>query len=346
MIRVGVIGLGSMGYTHLDAYARHPLAEVVAVSDQNPRRLAGEITPTGNIEGQAGTAFDLASARAVADPFNLIDDPEVELVDVCAVTPLHRTLAERALRAGKHVFVEKPLARTADDAEALADLADARPDRVAMVGMCMRFWPGWTWLKQAIDDATLGRLRSLHLDRLAPHPDTRFTRDGAASGGALLDLHLHDTDFVLHLLDTPRAVTSRGHAAVTSAIDHVATQYHFGPPDGNAPVVTATGGWAMAPGFPFTMRYVADFDHATAVYDLAATPPLTLYRQGEAEPIALEPGLGYDHEIDHLLSCIDAGTPTREATFRQSFEAIRVVEAEAESCRTGRPIALDARSHA
>jgi len=337
LVHVGVIGLGSMGYTHLEAYARHPDATVVAVSDTNPRRLSGEIVPTGNIEGQAGTAFDLASATPYADAAALIDDPAVELVDVCAVTPLHRELVERALQAGKHVFVEKPLARTADDAFALADLAESMPDRVAMVGMCMQFWPGWTWLKQAVDSSDLGNVRSAHFTRLAPHPGTRFTRDGEASGGALLDLHLHDTDFILHLFGTPHAVTSRGRALLTSAIDHAVTLYDYGT---DGPTVSAEGGWAMTDGSPFTMRFTVNFTHATAVFDLATDPVRTLYRDGQATPVDLPDGMGYDHEIDHLLACVDAGRPTQRATFRQAAEAIRVIEAEAESCRIGQTVSL------
>lgn len=152
MVKVGVIGLGSMGYTHLDIYAGRDDCAVVAVSDGNPKRLSGELMPTGNIEGQAKAGFDLATARKYADAAELIADPEVEFVDVCAVTPLHAELGEAALRAGKHVLIEKPVARTAAEAQRLAE-AWAATDRVAMVGMCMRFWPGWSWLKEAIDDA-------------------------------------------------------------------------------------------------------------------------------------------------------------------------------------------------
>jgi len=120
MIKVGVIGIGMMGSTHLDIYSRLKQARVVAISDIDPDKLSGKARAKGNIEGQAQGLFDMAAVRKHDEGMKLIADEEVELVDICLPTPLHMKYARAALKAGKHVMVEKPLARTRREADILA----------------------------------------------------------------------------------------------------------------------------------------------------------------------------------------------------------------------------------
>ena len=337
MVNVGVIGLGMMGNTHLDIYARRDDVNIVAISDANPARLAGEEKAGGNIEGQARGEADLSGVKRYADAMELIHDTDVELIDICLPTPLHRRFGTAAIATGKHVMLEKPLARTAADAMALADAA-AEAEGVVMVGMCMRFWPGWSWLKHAIDRQTFGRTLGVHFTRVAQHPGGGFYLDGQANGGALLDLHVHDTDFVKHCFGMPRGVFTTGYRKLTSEPDHVATHYLY---DGG-PSLTAEGGWAMADGFGFRMRFVANFERATAVFDIDAASPLMLYHEGNGEPVALEPGMGYEHEIAYMLDCLHRGERPEVVSVRDAAESIRIIEAEAESLETRRVVSLEA----
>src|SRR5215212_6161548 len=137
MINVGVIGLGMMGQTHLDVYAKRPDVRVVAISDRDPDRLSGKTRATGNVEGQAKGAFDLAQAKPYPEGMDLIKDKDVDLVDICLATPLHVEYAIAALKKGKHVLVEKPLARTYRDAMKLVK-ASQNAKGLAMCAMCMR----------------------------------------------------------------------------------------------------------------------------------------------------------------------------------------------------------------
>ena len=337
-INVGVIGLGMMGATHLDAYATLPQARVAAVADPNPDLRSGKASASGNIEGQAQGGVDLSSAAQYADGYELIADPNVEAVDICLPTPLHLDFALAAMEAGKHVLIEKPLARTAEDAQRLVEAAAQHPEQIVMPAMCMRFWPGWDWLKQAIDAGTYGPVRAAHLRRVSPHPGGAFYRDGDACGGAILDLHIHDTDFVQWCFGPPAAVSSRGYAKVTDRVDHVFTDYRYDVPD--APGVTAEGGWAMADGFPFNMQYTVNFEQATVVFDLSASEPLTLYHEGKAQPIDLPKGMGYEHEIRYFIECIAAGRQPERGTAADAARAVAIVEAEAQSIRDGQPVAV------
>lgn len=337
MTKIGVIGLGMMGGTHLDAYAKLPLAQVVAVADRDEARRTGQTKAEGNIDGQAQGGFDFASVKQYADADELIADPEVEMVDICLPTPAHVMFAIKALEAGKHVLIEKPLARKAEDAERLIAAAKDAPG-LAMCAMCMRFWPGWDWLKQAIDNQTYGKVLAAHFHRLTSHPGGRFYLDGEQCGGALLDLHVHDTDFVQHAFGMPSAVFSRGYTKHSGEPDHVLTQYLFGDA---GPMVTAQGGWAMQEGFGFEMRYTVNFENATAVFDLAAESPLTVIEPGEKKTtIELKAGMGYDHELAYFLDCIDQQRTPRRVTLEDAARSLRIVEAEGRSIVSGQIEAL------
>jgi len=338
MINVGVIGLGMMGGTHLDAYAKlNDKVKVAAISDANPKRLAGDESAAGNIDGQAQGGFDIndPSLKKYAEGMELINDPDVELVDICLPTPMHMQYAIAALEAGKHVLVEKPLSRTSADAQKLAAAAkDAKG--IAMCAMCMRFWPGWDWLKEAVDKGTYGKVKAATFRRVANHPGGAFYEDGEQCGGAALDLHIHDTDFIQYLFGTPKQVSSVGYSKITSHTDHIVTRYFYD----DVPMVVAEGGWAMSEGFGFSMRYTVNFEKATAVFDLGAENALMLHQDGKSEAVQLDGAMGYDLEIAYLIDCIAQGKQPTIVTLDQAAESVRIVEAEVKSVETGAPVVL------
>lgn len=325
---VGVVGLGMMGQTHLDVYAARDDVRVVAVADTDAERLNGLSVTAGNISGQSQGHADLAGVKRYTDAAELIADPEVDVADLCVPTPLHRPLGEASIRAGKPTLIEKPLARTSEDAEALAALAESM-DVPCMPAMCMRFWPGWDWLRDAIQDQRFGRLRSLSLRRLTSLAPGAFYRDGQANGGAILDLHIHDTDFVCWCLGVPESVVSAGYVGATGMIDHVHTTYSY--PDG--PMVTAEGGWSMTPGFGFEMQYLANFENATARFDINQPHKLEVIERGHDawSPIDLPDGMGYAYEINYFLGCVREGRAPKIVTLRDAAVGLRVVEAEVQS---------------
>jgi predicted dehydrogenase len=322
---VGVVGLGVMGRTHLQAWqdaAREGLGcRVVAACDRKGPGAAGASgDPAGNLEAQAGAALFIGkNVQLVDDVQALLWNAEVELVSICTPTDTHVELARRALEAGKHVLVEKPVALDAAEIEALARAA-RRAERLCMPAFCMRFWPGWDWLKERVAGATFGPVRSAVFQRLAspPHWSQHFYRDAARSGGALSDLHVHDVDFVRWCFGEPDGVQSRG------SLDHVTTLYRFerGPRH-----VVAEGGWDHASGWPFQMRFTVAFDQATADYALGREHALVLYRGGRSEPVPLARHTGYDGEVRHFLECVRVGAAPR-ATLADAAAVARLLERE------------------
>jgi len=322
-----------MGNTHLDVYSqlmREGVVKVVAVSDAFADRLSGKVKAAGNIEGQAQGGFELAKVKKYTEGKDLIDDPEIDLVDICLPTQMHLEYASYALSKGKHVLCEKPMARTSADAEKLAKAAAAAKGNF-MIAMCMRFWPGWTWLKEAVDNKTYGKVLGATFRRVSSHPGGAFYKDGKLCGGAALDLHIHDTDFIQYVFGKPKSVSSLGYTKITGEFDHIVTRYEY---DG-IPFVVAEGGWCMSDGHGFKMLYTVNFENATATFDIGAASPLLLATGGKQEAVAIEPKMGYELEIRYFVDCIKKGVKPSVVTPESTSLSVKIVEAEIASAKAG-----------
>jgi len=332
-LKVGVIGLGSMGSTHLDIYSQISEVEVVAVADPNKSRLDGSNKAEGNISGQAQGSVAGLEAKQYIDGMDLIDDPDIELVDICVGTNLHFVFVEAALAKGKHVLVEKPLARTYDEAKKIVDLALNSSTNI-MSAMCLRYWPAWVWLKKAIDNKEYGECLSLTCKRQTSHPPGTFYSNDDECGGALLDLHVHDTDFINYCFGMPRAVFSQGYKGPSGGIDHVATHYIYDQSQ-NTPLVTAEGAWTMQEGYGFNMSYTANFEKATACYLLDSEETLKLFRSGhQPETIELKEGMGYEFEIRSFVDDILSNKTININLLKQAAESVAIIEAEMVSIKS------------
>lgn len=335
----GVIGLGFIGARHVlavqSARAAGVPCRLVAVGDRSADRLCGRVSPEGSPDAAPGDAlFDPREVRGYVDPRQLIDDPRVDALSICTHTDTHVDLAVAALRAGKHVLVEKPVALSSAEVRRLAAAAH-EAGRLCMPAMCMRFWPGWSWLKDRIIDGSLGAVQSATFQRLGSPPawGTQFYRDLSRSGGSLFDLHIHDVDFLRWCFGPPREVTSTGTTM------HVSTIYRYE----NGPAhVLAEGGQDYAPGYGFTMRYAVAFRDATADFDLSRSHPLELSRDGRREAVEIPALSAYDAEVRHFIGAVAAGTGNGElaATIDEAAAVTEILEAERRSLETGRPIQL------
>ena len=332
-LKVGIIGLGSMGSTHLDIYSKINEVEVTAIADSIQSRLDGSSKAEGNISGQAeGGVAGLSSAKYL-DGMELINNADIDIVDICVGTDLHFIFVEAALAKGKHVLVEKPLARNYEEAKKIIQLAKNSSFHV-MSAMCLRYWPAWVCLKEAIQTNAYGKCLSLNCKRRTSFPGGAFYSDDNQCGGALLDLHVHDTDFINYCLGIPDAVFSQGYKGPSGGIDHVVTNYIYNKSD-SLPLVSAEGAWTMQEGYGFNMSYTANFENGTLSYLLDEDETLKLFRSGqEPESIELKEGMGYEFEIRTFVEEILAGNTTNFDLLRQAAETIAIVEAEKISIET------------
>lgn len=326
-----------MGVTHLKAYRKLPEARIAAVCDAVRLPEDGDLSNVGgNLGPSEPFKLDMNQVKGYRQFDELLKNPEVEVIDLCVPTQLHPSLAIAALQAGKHVVCEKPMARNSTLARQMVEAA-AASGKILMPAMCMRFWPQWLWLKKAIDENTYGRVLAARFRRIAEPPawgkENYF--NGEQSGGALFDLHIHDTDFVQYCFGRPTRVFSTGLSLFSGAVDHVVTQYQVA----SGACVSAEGGWIVTPKHGFTMSYTVIFESATADYDIGRTgESLRLFEKGKAMQVVDCPGEdGYYNELNHMIQSIQSGQAPTIVTAQDGLSAVQICEAEERSVKSGQP---------
>lgn len=342
-IRAGVVGLGFMGQTHVRAYrdaSRDGLpVTLAAVCDADPARLNPTAQTSGNLGStDAAPLFDPSDTRTYSDLADLLADDALDLVSICTHTTTHVDFAIRALSAGKHCIVEKPVALSLAEVERLLPVAQRAQESgvLCMPAMCMRYWPAWAWMKNAIDSRRYGAVRSAAFTRLGSTPTwaDAFYKDPTQSGGAILDLHIHDTDFVHFCFGAPSEVTSLGDHS------HITTLYRF---ESGPRHVTAEGCWDRNPAAPFVMRARLDFERASVEFDLSAEQQLTLFADGTSTPIEVSPLSGWEMQIRAMIETLARGEPSPPITVADAATVMRTIEAERLSLALGKPVSVDAR---
>jgi len=327
-----MIGMGGIARAHLHAYAALATrVQVTACCDRLPERAGGSAQGASiNLGALAGVE---TPARAYTDYRELLADADVDLVDICLPTRLHPEVAIAALQAGKHVLCEKPMALTVPECDAMIAAA-AQSGRTLMIAHCIRFWPEYLALRELVLGGRYGGVTYAMFRRLSPIPDwsvDHWMQHPQLSGGSILDLHIHDADFVTFLLGKPRAVSARGQED-ERGISHVLATYHYG--DGQA--IFAEGANHYPPGFPFRMTFLVRLDGATVEWDRG---PLTVYPHDGGAPVqpALPEGDGYRNEVAYFLDCLDTGEQPARCTPWDARETIRLIEAEVQALRSGTP---------
>jgi predicted dehydrogenase len=326
---VAILGAGFMGRSHAanyEALGDRVRVKVVAARGQE----------------QAAKVAQTVGATTTSDLDAAIRDPDVDAVDICLPTPLHRTWAERALAAGKHVFLEKPIALTAADADAIVEAAEASR-RVFMVGLVLRFWPEYVELQRRVAARELGRPLSVSTYRLSPPIDwNEWMADPQQSGGAAVDLLVHDFDQMNWLLGGPRRVFA--HSPRTG---HVTAVVEYDGASG-----FAEGSVAMPRSYPFSSDIRVLCEDGGAEYAFSAAPVegegnigasdsargLRLFpNEGEATTVPVESADPWGPEIEYFVACVENGRQPTQGTGAQARDALLVSLAANRSLASGKP---------
>lgn len=202
-VRVGIIGVGWPGQRHIEGYQKHPHAQIVALTDVNT--LAAE---------KVKADYGVEGAKIFGDYREMLSSDEVDAVSICTPNFLHAPMAIDALRAGKHVLLEKPLAHTLAEGERLAAEVAAHPDCVFMIGFNQRYRPDSMVLKGQIEAGELGHIYYAKTGWLRGAAEFFlrgwFTRREQSGGGPLIDLGVHMLDLSLWFMGNPRPVSVSG----------------------------------------------------------------------------------------------------------------------------------------
>jgi len=330
-MRVGIVGAGSMGRAHAAGWAR-TAARLVGVTSQ-----------------RRDTAEALAArygARVFAGFEELL--AEVDIIDLCVPTDLHREMTVRAAAAGKHVICEKPIALSLADGEAMIRACEQAGVRL-FVAMVVRFFPQYRAAAQALQAGQLGELGVLRLKRVSYPPSAAddWFGDEARSGGMILDLMVHDFDYARWLGGEVTRVFARsvrsGHPQAPG--DYVLATLRFE----SGALALIEGGWAYPSGVFRTAFDIAgsgglvewDSDGSEAIHRyLRPAGPQEAERVGL--PLTVFAEDPYGNEIRHAYDAIVSGEPFT-VTPRDGLEAVRLALAARESWRSGRAVTLRGR---
>ncbi len=332
-MRIAVLGAGFMGGTHARALATLPDVEIAAIYAHSPDRAK----PLAEELGTSSTD-DLDA---------ILSDPSIDAIDNCLPTLQHRDISERALAAGKHVLLEKPVAMTDADAAALEAVA-AASDKVFMIAHVLRFWPEYIELANLAHSGDFGAPLTGFAYRRQPFPawSALFSR-ADLTGGAVIDMMIHDFDALNWIFGQPQTVTATGIRNPRSGgIDQV--QVLIGYDQGSAIV---DGGMMMPESYPFSSTLQVLCESGAMEYLFRAggrsvemgggQNELTLYpNSGDPQIIAVEQKDPYLAEVEYFVECVNNGDSADRATPADARVALQVALAAREAIETNSTITL------
>ena len=336
-LKAAVIGCGAIAqHCHLPGYAEHPDVTILAAADVEPARL-----------DEARSKFKARNVYLDYDEmFKAHED--LDLVSVCTPNYLHVDAVTKAARAGCHVFCEKPMALTVEDAERMIEAVRANDVRM-MLGFSHRFKRGNQEAKRLIEEGQIGRpfMVRVRFAHEGPSPGWAmsdwFYDPDKAGGGACLDMGIHAYDLCEYFLGPITSVQ----AAIKTIVKDIRV-------DDNAVLLFefASGalgyvevGWTSKPGFLGAEIYgtegsiIVDYDQG--LFLVSGKASADVRKEGtQRKKLAVVVGAGgWDVEVEEFVRCIQEKTPFT-AGAAEGLTSLRIALAGYESSRTGRKVVL------
>lgn len=318
MIQIGIVGAGGMGTVHKSNYAYIKDCRVAAVVGQTKQ------------DEERAKEWGLPLYR---DVDSMLDREEIDVVDVCTPTFLHKEHVMKALKRGKHTITEKPIALKAADAKEMFEMARAKGVQL-FVGQVLRFYRESRILRELVEDRRYGRVLDATFERLSACP--RWAQGGwlfdkEKSGHLPYDLHIHDLDLMVSLFGKPEEYrfTSCGNSGRDYKEQY---RFFYRYKDFNA---VAEAAWFNAD-IPFTVRWRVYFENAVVVNDGTR---LVAY-QFDREPLVFDteekvkiptginvPPTGvYLEELTHFISCIRDNRPSDLVKEDEILAVVEILE--------------------
>ncbi|MBC8351033.1 MAG: Gfo/Idh/MocA family oxidoreductase [Planctomycetes bacterium] len=344
MIKVGVAGVGFMSWIHYLAYQKVRGVKLAAICSRDAKKRSGDWRGIQGNFGPPGEQIDASKMHAYATIDELINDPDIDLIDNCLPPHMHAEVSIRALKAGKHVFVEKPMALTAAECNRMVAAAgNAR--RQILVGHVLPYFPEYVHARKMIDSGKYGKVVGGNFKRVISDPLwLKDFYDPQQVGGPLIDLHVHDAHFIRLLFGMPSAVFSQGRMR-GEVVEYCNTLFQFADP---SLVVNATSGVINQQGRPFTHAYEIHLEKATMHFDFAAFSdaaelmPLKIVTDtgkvirpnlGDGDPVR-----GFEGEIKEVVRSIRSGQRSEILSGELARDAIVLCHKQSDSVKRGKVV--------
>lgn len=355
MVRIGIIGIGFMGWTHFagatkinaqgkPAGSKLKGGAITAICTRSPNKLSGDWTSIQGNFGPRAPKLDLTKISAYDNYQELLADPEIDLIDVCLPNDQHEAVTIAALQAGKHVLVEKPISTEIKSAERMVAAAK-KSGKLLMVAQVLPFFPEFQFAAECVSSQKYGKLLAAHFRRvIAPPKWSDDMSNFRKLGGWGIDLHIHDNHFISLIGGTPTQVTARG-LLEDGLVNHVHTQYVFEDP---GLTISSVSGGIAAEGLAFAHGYEMYFEKATLLLSAGTIGgqwcvdrPLTLIHGNKVTSPKLKGGgewcSAFTAELQTAVDAVKTGEVPRLLSGELARDALRVCVAEAKSIATGKP---------
>lgn len=328
MKKVAVVGAGGMGRVHAGIYAKLPNAELAAIVDILPEA--------------AEKLAEAHSVPAYTDIKQVLAELEVDVVDICVPTNVRLDYIKTAAAAGKHICAEKPLGRTIGQAQEAVRVCE-EAGVVLFVAQVLRWFPQFKKLHDLIEAGAIGKPVVVRTTRAGSYPrgTNDWFADMKASGGVVLDLIIHDFDWLRWCFGKVKRVYARGlYEAGISLTDYALVTLRFE----SGVVAHVEGSWAKPSGFVVEVEVAGT--EGLLYFNSDQSVPLRIERKAESES---EPGVNvpssptsvnpYYQELEHFITCLEEGR-TPDVTGQDGLEAVRIAESALRSISSGQPVAL------
>jgi len=350
MVRVGIIGVGFMGWIHYLAYQKTKGINLTAIATRDPKKLAGDWRGIQGNFGPPGEQVDLSRLSRYTEVEQLLADPHIDLIDICLPPHLHAPVAIQALAADKHVFCEKPLGLTAADCRKIT-AAGEKYGKQVLVGQVLPFFAEYAHARKLIASGKYGKLLGGHFKRIISDPLwIKDFYDPRTVGGPLVDLHVHDAHFIRLLFGMPTRLASQGRLR-GEVVEFCNTQFAFDQDP--SLVVSATSGVVNQQGRSFTHGFEIHLEKATLQYELAFVAgedkprliPLTIF---DSKGQALVPDVGngdpllaFEAEIKEVAASLRSGKPSAVLGGDLARDAVILCQKQTDSVKKGgRPVTV------
>lgn len=331
MLKLAIIGFGGLGKSHFNNVIKLQKSrddiKLAAIFDVDKSRFTSTVKT--NI-GDQDTTLDLSDYTLYQDIDVLLEKEDLDFVITALPTYLHAEIAIKCLDKGIHVFSEKPMALNLDQCQAMVD-ASIRNNKKLMIGQCLRYWPAYMELKNYIDTKKFGKVIRGEFARYSATPIWTWENwmlDFEKSGGAALDLHVHDVDFIQYTFGLPKAISSRASHEVND-FDSINSTYWY-----DNMYINCSSDWGMASSFPFSASFLVRFEDASVKFDgdgLKVYP----HNNGEVYIVELSEKSAYVSEIEDFISNILTDTKSTVNPPESNLLSIKMALLEMESARKG-----------